>query len=263
MHHQLGQRAIAALLFLFSCPSAFTQENSKPIEEPEIRTYLAKNAECPEDQIYFSKLEHFDFKHDGIPQAIVIASTCMTGTAGPDIHSVFARDSAGELVDVKIPEAPPTTYDNMFGNRNYDLTVEDGLLVATFNDDQGRDTPLIIKYKWNGQEFAIVKIQKTGVFQTSYDCAKAQKEDEQAICHVDFLAELDVNLNDLYKSLLAKLPAPDRETLKSEQREWLAQRSKTCLIYKSWVNCLANYYQQRIDALTKRLAAQSAATRPL
>jgi uncharacterized protein YecT (DUF1311 family) len=263
MHHQIHQRAIAGLLFLFSCSSAFAQKNSKPLDEPEIRAYLAKNDECPEDQIYFSKLEHFDFKHDNTDQAIVVASTCNTGTGGPDIHSVFARDSSGQLLDLKIAEPPPDTYDNMFGNRNYDLIVEDGLLVATFTDDQFRDTPLIIKYQWNGQEFAIVKIQKTGIFQTSYDCAKAQKEDEQAICHVDFLAELDVNLNDLYKSLLAKLPAPDREALKSEQREWLAQRSKTCLIYKSWVNCLANYYQQRIDALTKRLAAQSAATRPL
>ena len=263
MHHQMHQRAIAGLLSLFSCTSAFAQKNSKPIDEPEIRTYLAKNAECPEDQIYFWKLEHFDFKHDATEQAIVVASTCNTGTAGPDIHSVLARDSSGELVDLNIPEAPAGTYDNMFGNRNYDLTVEDGLLVAAFNDDQDRDTPLIIKYKWNGQEFVIVKIQKTRVFQTSYDCAKAQKEDEQAICHVDFLADLDVDLHDLYKSLLVKLPAPDRDALKNEQREWLAQRGKSCLIYKGWVNCLADYYQQRIAALKKRLAAQSASTPPL
>jgi uncharacterized protein YecT (DUF1311 family) len=256
-------RPIAVLLsFSFFCCSCVSAHNQKTIAEPEIRKYLAKNGECQEDQIYFWKIDYFDLKHDGIPQAIVIASTCMTGTAGPDIHSVFARDSAGELVDLKIPEAPPSTYDNMFGNRNYDLTIEDGLLVATFNDDQDRDTPLVIKYKWNGQEFSIVKIQKTGVFQTSYDCAKAQKEDEQAICHVDFLAELDVNLNDLYKSLLAKLPAPDRKVLKTEQREWLAQRNKSCVIYKGWVNCLADNYQQRIDALKKRIAAVASSPSP-
>jgi uncharacterized protein YecT (DUF1311 family) len=254
MHRRTQQHTISALLFLLCCSAAFAQKTPKPIDEPEIRKFLVKSGECTEDQIYFWKLDHFDFKHDGTGQAIVIASTCMTGTAGPDVHSVFARDSSGQLLELRIPEAPPGSYDNMFGNRNYDLTAEDGLLVATFNDDQDRDTPLIIKYQWNGQEFAIIKIQKTGVFETSYDCAKAQKEDEQAICHVDFLAELDVNLNDLYKSLLAKLPTPDRETLRTEQRDWLAQRSKSCIIYKAWVNCLATYYQQRIDALKKRLA---------
>ncbi len=209
--------------------------------------------ECTADQRpYFWKVDYYDFKGDGTQQAIVIASTCMTGTAGPDIHSVISRNSSGELEEMKIAEVDPKTYDNMFGNSNYTLSVENGLLVATFGDDSDRDTPLIIKYKWNGKEFAVASIQKTGIFPTSYDCTKALTDTESAICHVDTLADLDIEMSDLYKSLLTKLTGPEREALRQEQRQWLAARDKRCTLYKGWVGCLSDYYQKRIDQLKKR-----------
>jgi len=63
-----------------------------------------------------------------------------------------------------------------------------------------------------------------------------------------------VDSSNLYESLLGKLAPPQRTALGKEQREWLAERSKTCVIHKGWVNCLANYYQQRSAALKKRSA---------
>jgi uncharacterized protein YecT (DUF1311 family) len=54
---------------------------------------------------------------------------------------------------------------------------------------------------------------------------------------------------------LAKLTGPDRETLREEQRKWLAARNKACPIYKGWVGCLSDYYQKRIDELKKRSPA--------
>jgi uncharacterized protein YecT (DUF1311 family) len=181
--------------------------------------------------------------------------SCDGGTGGPDIHSVVSRDSEGELEELKIAEVDPKTYDNLFGNRNYTLSVENGLLVATFGDDSDCDTPLIIKYKWNGKEFAVASIQKTGVFPTSYDCTKTLTEVENAICRVDTIANLDVQLNSVYKSLLSELSAPERETLREEQRKWLAARDKACAIYKGWVGCLSDYYQKRIAELKKRSPA--------
>jgi uncharacterized protein YecT (DUF1311 family) len=245
-------RTLAILLCLSFIPGVRAQK-AKPIDKKEIADWFNKKYDCPEESpFYFWKLEYLDFKGDGSKQAIVVALTCEGGTGGPDVHSVLSRNSDGELEELKIADVEPKTYDNMFGNGNYTLSVENGLLVATFGDDPDRDTPLIIKYKWNGKEFAVASIQKTGVFPTSYDCTKTLTEVENAICHVDSLAHLDVELSDLYRSLLAKLSGREREVLREEQRKWFAARDKSCSIYKGWVSCLSDYYQKRIDELKKR-----------
>ncbi len=106
-------------------------------------------------------------------------------------------------------------------------------------------------------EFAIVTIEKTGIYPTSYDCTKKLTEIENVICHVDSLAALDVQLNAVYKSLSAKLAGPQLDALREEQRQWLTGREKTCPIYKGWLNCLAGYYQKRIDELKKHTPADS------
>ena len=187
------------VLLGFCCAPAQAQK-AKPISEDELRRWINQQFDCPPDSApFFWRLDHYDFKGNGKPEAIVVASSCATGTAGPDVHSVIARDTSGDLVELKIPEADEKVYDNMFGNRNSDLSVENGLLVSAFEDDAGRDTPpLIITYNWNGKEFVIVSIKKTGVFKTSYDCAKADSETENAICHVKQLADLDVQLGSVY-----------------------------------------------------------------
>jgi uncharacterized protein YecT (DUF1311 family) len=242
-------RSLAILLCLSFVPGADAQK-PKLVEKKEIADWYYRTFECPEaPPMNFYSFALFDFKRDGNQQAIVVAMSCDGGTGGPDIHSVISRDSEGELEELKIAEVDPKTYDNLFGNRNYTLSVENGLLVATFADDSDRGTPLIIKYKWNGEEFAVTSIEKTGVFPTSYDCTKTLTEVENAICHVDTIANLDVQLNSVYQSLLSKLSAPERENCRQEQRKWLAARDKACAIYKGWVGCLSNYYQKRITEL--------------
>jgi uncharacterized protein YecT (DUF1311 family) len=243
--------AVSALL----CPFfAHAQAQKwKPISEDELGRWINEHNDCPADQPpYFWRLDYYDFKGDGNQEAIVVASSCMTGTAGPDIHSVFGRDASGALVELKIPTLDPTTTDNLFGNSNSDEVVENGLLVSTYGDDAARKTPpLIIKYKWNGKEFAVVEIKKTGIFKTSYDCGKAEKEVENAICHVEELAKLDADLGTLYKSTLSTLSEANRNSLRAQQRQWLTQRDKECAIYKGWVDCLSDYYEKRIEELKK------------
>ncbi len=251
-------RSFAALFLLFVIPCAHAQK-SKPIEKDEIADWFYKKFDCPaKPPMYFYSFEHFDFKHDGTEQAIVVAMTCDGGTGGPDIHSVISRDSDGELEEMKIAEVDPKTYDNMFGNRNYDLVVENGLLIANFEDDPSRSKiPLIIRYKWNGKEFAVDSIHKTGVFPTSYDCKKSLSEVENAICHVEELAALDVQLGAAYTALLPKLSPADRDALKAEQRAWLVNRDKQCAPYKGWIDCLTDLYEKRIDELKKHAPAPS------
>ena len=244
-------------VLLYPCVAHAQTQKWKPIGEDELGQWIDKQNDCPLDSPpYFWRLDYFDFKGDGNEEAIVVASSCMTGTAGPDIHSVVGRDSQGELVELKIPDVDPKTYDCLFGNSNSDLAERDGLLVSTFHDDAGE--PLVIKYKWNGKEFAIVSIDKTGVFKTSYDCTKADADVEKAICHVEELAKLDVELGAGYKALLAKLSEAGRNSLRAEQRQWLAQRDKECVLYKGWVGCLSDYYQKRIDEFGKRSAPPAA-----
>jgi uncharacterized protein YecT (DUF1311 family) len=247
-------RTFAILPCFCFIPCAVAQK-LKPISTEEIVQWLYKNGDCPADQPppRFHRLDYFDFKGDGNKEAIVVAATCMSGTGGPDIHSVFGRDSDGEVEELKIAEVDPKTYDNLFGNRNYDLVAENGLLVANVEDDSARTKiPLIIRYKWNGKEFAVDSIHKTGVYPTSYDCTKAAKGAvEDAICHVEELAALDLQLGAAYKALIAKLSAADRETLKTEQRAWLADRDKRCAPYKAWIGCITDFYQKRIEELKK------------
>jgi len=236
-------------------PSFSIAQREKQIGKDEVEAWLNQKHDCPADPPpYFWRFDFFDFKGDGNQEAIVVASTCMTGTAGPDVHSVVARDRAGSLVEWEIADADPSTYDNLFGNRNYDLAVRNGILVATFEDDLDRETPLIIKYKFNGERFVISSIQKTGIFPASYDCAKAASEVERAICHVRSLADLDVQLNATYRSLASGLPPGEREKLKLEQQDWLRKRDRECAPYKGWVRCIAGIYEDRIAVLKKRLS---------
>ena len=259
-----GRKSLCSWLSLLLCLSlglSVRAQDARAISEEEISQWVNLSRDCRTgSQPYFWRLDYFDFKGDGNQEAIVVASSCATGTAGPDIHSVLSLDTSGEIVELKIHEVDPSTYDNLFGNRNYDLTVEQGLLVATYGDDPKRELPLIIRYKWNGEEFDVVSIKKTGVFRTSYDCAKAQGEVENAICHVKELAELDLQLSSTYKALLARLAAPDRQGLKSEQRAWILERDQDCAPYKGWVDCLTEYYQKRMDQLKRRSASLPAAT---
>ena len=255
-------RSIAALFLLFVIPCAHAQK-SKPIEKQEIADWYYKTYDCPaEPRMYFYTFELFDFKGDGTQQAIVVAMSCAGGTGGPDVHSVISRNSDGELEEMKIAEVDPKTYDNMFGNSNYNLVVENGLLVANFEDDPDRSKiPHIIRYKWNGKEFAVNSIHKTGIFPTSYDCKKSLSEVENAICHVEELAALDMQLGAAYTALLAKLSPTDRDALKADQRAWLINRDKQCAPYKGWIGCLTDFYQKRIDELKKRATVSSSKDR--
>lgn len=123
-------------------PSFGIAQHDKEIGKDEVGAWLNQEHDCPPDPPpYFWRFDLFDFKGDGNQEAIVVASTCMTGTGGPDVHSVIARDRLGSLVEWEIANADPNTYDNLFGNRNYDLAVQNGTLVATFGTIQTAKRP--------------------------------------------------------------------------------------------------------------------------
>jgi len=226
---------------------------SDPIDEDDLRTYLAKQSDCHVDQIYFSSVDRSDFLKAGYEQAVVVASTCMTGTAGPDVHAVFTRDEDGEIRELNIEELKlPHTV--LFGNSNSEFRIGDGVLVEVFHDTSDRDDPLIVKYKWNTEKrmFEIVSVEAAPQFKTSYDCARAEKDEDGtalAICYVESLADLDVELAEDYKAYLSLLNAEERKKAVEDQRAWLKERNQSCVIYKGWVECLDKAYKKRVAEL--------------
>jgi uncharacterized protein YecT (DUF1311 family) len=239
------------------------QESAKKITETEIKSAINSQADVDEceslDQIHIDRLEYHDFIGDGQQQALVIASTCMTGTAGPDIHGVYKRDAEGKVVKLPFHHAEGDPFFSssgwkipVFGNANYSLAAENGELVARWRDSSDRESPLVVWYKWDGNEFIMDRMKVDGPFPTSYDCAKATKELDRAICYSPGVAALDVQLGQVYRTVLQQLAPDKKQELQHDQREWLARREKECTIYKWWVDCLTDLYTKRIAELKQR-----------
>jgi len=239
------------------------QASARKITEAEIKGAINSRSDVEEceglHQIHIDHLEYHDFIADGQQEAVVIASTCMTGTAGPDIHAVYKRDADGKVVELPFRHAEGDPFFNrngwkipVFGNANYGLTVENGELVARWRDSSDREAPLVVWYKWDGKEFVTDHMKVDGPFPTSYDCAKATKELDRAICYSPNVAALDVELGRAYRAVLKQLPPDKKPELQGQQREWLAQREKECTIYKWWVDCLKDLYTKRIAELKQR-----------
>lgn len=197
-----------------------------------------------------------DLTGDQNGEAIVQGSSCMTGTAGPDIHKVYQIQPDGKVHELTIPGVDKKYYNVLLGNINYNLFAENGKLLATYTDTSDREKPLVIKYKWVEDQFRVESVEAAPTFRTSYDCTKTTADQERAVCYVKNLADLDIKLNDLYKKVLATTTESKKMNFVKEQRDWIAKRNKTCTIYKWWVDCLHKAYQTRIDALKKKLSSK-------
>jgi uncharacterized protein YecT (DUF1311 family) len=246
------------LLVALAQSSQQAHMQSDKIEEQELRDYLAAQVGCDEQGqgVYLSSVDQFDFLGKGYDQAVVVASTCMTGTAGPDVHAVFTRDEKGELKELKMEEVK-LEHRVLFGNANSGFRIENGLLVEIFGDTSDRDDPLVVKYKWDPatEQFSIVSVVAAKPYKTSYDCDKAEKaqdETAQAICYVETLADLDIELAETYRTFLKSLDDDGRKAAIAEQRKWVAQRKRDCVIYKGWVGCLEESYKKRIAELKEK-----------
>jgi uncharacterized protein YecT (DUF1311 family) len=244
-------------------PHVQRQESANKITEAEIKSAINSESDVEEceslDQIHIDHLEYHDFIADGQQEAVVIASTCMTGTAGPDIHAVYKRDADGKVVELPFRHAEGNPFFNrngwkipVFGNANYGLAVENGELVARWRDSSDREAPVVVWYKWDGKKFVMDHVKVDGPFPTSYDCGKATKELDRAICYSPSVAALDVQLGQAYRAVLKQLPPDKRPELQNQQREWLSQREKKCTVYKWWVDCLKDLYTKRITELKQR-----------
>lgn len=249
-------------LFCVAAVGAAGQSSAADISKDEIKQVINESSDCDSlDQVQIDHLEYFDLLGDGRTEAVVVASTCMTGTAGPDVHAVYMRGPDGKIVEHSLDGIDPVTGPNspklpVFGNPNYGIAVENRQLVARWMDSSDREHPLIIWYKWDGHEFVADHMKVDGPFRTSYDCAKATREMDRAICYSPKIAALDLQLASVYRTALQGAAA--RETMRQQQLQWLATREKQCTIYKWWVDCLSDLYTKRIAELQHGSGAQAA-----
>ena len=79
----------------------------------------------------------------------------------------------------------------------------------------------------------------------SFDCAKARKPDERAICADRALNDQDVRVDQLYDITRHLVPMGGRGAIMDEQRAWLKAR-QTCGANRA---CLARSYDQRLGEL--------------
>ena len=262
---------VCAFLLIASRLAPFVSQNKavNVITEAEIKAFVNSRShvyECSSlDQIRIDHLEYWDFMGDGYQEAIVVASTCMTGTAGPDVHAVYARRPDGKLMELPFLDAkgdPPHSSRNsvqlpVFGNPNYDLTVEKGKLVARWVDASDREDPVIAYYRWNGKGFTLDHLDVKGPYRTSYDCDRVRRELDRAICYSPGVAKLDLELGETYRRLLEQLPRDKRRQLREQQLVWLDEREKQCVLYKWWVDCLTGMYTKRIAELQQGSAPEN------
>lgn len=85
----------------------------------------------------------------------------------------------------------------------------------------------------------------------SFDCKRASTASERAICRIERLGFRDRALGQLYRGLMARLPAGQRAGLRKDQARWLAGRDRACGATRI---CLERRYEARIAALSRRAA---------
>ncbi len=79
----------------------------------------------------------------------------------------------------------------------------------------------------------------------SFDCRKASRTDEFAICKSRELSDLDVKMATIYDIVLKLVPMGTRGAIQDEQRAWLAAR-QACGPDQG---CIRNLYDARIKTL--------------
>jgi uncharacterized protein YecT (DUF1311 family) len=223
-----------------------TAQKPAQISEEELQKFFSKAPDC--EGVSIDTLDYFDFAGSGNEDAVVMASTCATGTAGPDVHSVVRRQADGSLIQLKVPQPTAKQWGALFGRAFYDLSVQNGLLVETFYDESGRKEPLVIKLRWSARDerFQVAETKMPPRYKAGFDCDRAKTEIENAICYSETASSLDIALDRAYKTWLDHLDNADSDVLMKEQKEWLHKRDVICGADREVFGCLVTLYQARL-----------------
>ncbi len=171
-HRILLALALMGWPFAVAAQCPYRSPETSPQRDADIaalKTLIASRdpLDCKAAGVGINRLDYYDFDRNADSFLILVASDCGAGTGGPNVHTVFARDGHGGFIEYPLPDVESRYYEALRGNRNYDLTVDlsvdPGLLVATWNEARPRRktpgrSPLVIKYKWHGEGFVVESI---------------------------------------------------------------------------------------------------------
>ncbi len=220
------------------------------LRDADLQAFLDRdNGECgPKRPVHIDHLEFADLDGDGAEEALLVASTCMTGTAGPDIHEVYRAGPDGKPQRLPIQETRETAHARIAGNANYTLRAEGGLLVREYTDSSERKRPWTEYFRWEHDAFRLVRIEKAPTYPTSFDCERARTSAEITICGNPKLAALDRALADAFEKARGRASGAARDALVEQQRAWVAERDQRC-VYKMIVECVRERYERRLKEL--------------
>lgn len=237
------------------------------IQIDDVRSYFNSDpsfSECLEltgnvsRAIDLISLDHHDFDDDGQPEALVTASSCMTGTAGADIHSVFTMNADGSIREIKFNRNNPGIKITgiplpLIGNRNWGMAVKGNLLCNRFVDGLGweRESPLVECYEFKNGEFLISSITYATTFKPSFDCQKAKTDREVVACRDEEVAKLDRELDREYRNLIESIPAIDQPALIASQNKWLKEVDSWAA-YKWCCDEVMQKYSERIKVVREQ-----------
>jgi hypothetical protein len=120
--------------------------------------------------IDFESLEFIDVDGDGVEEAIVNGSSCVSGSGGPDIHEVLKLNLDGTISDLTPIEGRRfgdsfhgrPIFDSLACPCNYDVSFNGGILYYTYRDSSGRPDPLVLKFRWSVSRFQLYEVVKNG-----------------------------------------------------------------------------------------------------
>jgi uncharacterized protein len=101
----------------------------------------------------------------------------------------------------------------------------------------------------NRATFLVLIFISNMAFAASFDCEKAYRDLDKAICSNQKLSKLDENMSSYYFKLKEKLDRESSDILLKDQRKWLKQRTKEC--DSNNTECLVELYRNRILKLRK------------
>jgi uncharacterized protein YecT (DUF1311 family) len=150
------------------------------------------------------------------------------------------------------------------GSRAYqglrDVSIIGGDLVLVVNDPDMRQGDccsagsIVTRYRWAGSSFSAIgqRVHKTDP--PSFDCVKAATPVERLICKDGGLSFLDSQMANSYQMVLKNASAEQKEIIRRQQAEWLADYSRTCNALHSESeqrDCIDRFLSNRLTTIWK------------
>ena len=190
-----------------------------------------------------------DLDGDSVPEVLVTAHTCITGSGGPETF-VLKRDASGKLVELQIAGDFRSLLPlPLVGNISSVLRVTEGGKIF---EDYGDGVKIFYEVK-DGKLFP-VKAELPPLGEPSFKCAGDKlSELEIAICWDQESSTRDRELMQTYRDLHKTLSGAEKTKLEKDQIKWIKKRNKECRVYKWHYECLKEMYTKRIESLKRRL----------